>query len=389
VQLFKPWDFAKGFAHLPEMPRDHRFLRAAARLSPGSNLSEAQAEMDVIARSIATAHPATNAGWGVALVPMRDAIVGEAKTGLWILLGAVGCVLLLACANVTSLLLVRASGRSREMAVRTALGASRIRLARQLLFESLLIGGLGGTLGVGLAWLGIDVLLGIRPGALVLVEDAGIDLRVLVFAVSASLVAALIAGLTPAIQASSHGPVDALKETGGAVSSDRVRQRLKTLIIVSEIAVAVVLLAGAGVFLQSFSRVRAVELGFDPNDLLVARMRLDAKAYGGGGAHPYYTRLLERLRALPGVASAGGTTGLPMDELDIDFDRPFWRDDEPRPAGGGAGVQVRMATIGYFETMRIPLVEGRMFDERDDRSRPRILIVNKTMAERTWRGAAL
>ena len=144
----------------------------------------------------------------------------------------------------------------------------------------------------------------------------------------------------------------------------------------------------AGLFLRSFSRVLAVDLGFDADKLLVVRMRLDGESYGGGGAHPYYTRFLEKIRALPGVVAAGGTTGLPMDELDIDFDRPFWREGEPRPDGGGVGAQIRMPTVGYFEAMRIPLLEGREVDIRDDRTKPRVLIVNETMARQTWPGAS-
>lgn len=385
VQLFKPWDFLRAFASLPEMPRDHRFLRSAARLAPGVSLTAAQAELSVIARGIAEAHPATNAGWGVTLVPMRDALVGDTRDALWILLVAVGCVLLLACANVTSLMLVRASGRSREMAVRAALGASHYRVVRQLLIESLLVAGLGGVLGIGLAWMGVDFLLRIRPGGVLLAGDATMDLRVVTFAIAASLLAGLLAGVVPALKRPRAALADALRATGGAVSSDRGRQRVKTIVVVSEIAIAILLLVGSGAFLTSFARVRAVDLGFDPADVVVARMRLGS-AYSGGGAHPYYTRLLEQLRALPGVRAAGGTTGLPMDELDIDFDRPFWRAGEPRPPGGGAGVQVRMATLGYFETMRIPLVDGRGFDERDDRTRPRVLLVNQTMANRTWPG---
>lgn len=388
VQLFKPWDLESEYGTKPDQARDWRFLRAATRIAPGFTLSEAQSEMDRIAAGLAEDYPKTNRGWGVELVPLRDALIGNTKLALTVLLVAVGLVLLLACANVTSLLLVRASGRNREMAVRTALGASRMRLARQLFLESFLLAGIGGALGLGLARIGVEVLPRFAPAGIPRIEETMLDFRVVIVAVLASAAAGILAGLAPAFQGSTAMPTETLKSGSGAVSSDRRRQRLRAVIVGAEIATAVVLLAGSGLFLRSFARVLAVDPGFDPDKLLVVRMRLDGEAYGGGGAHPYYTRFLEEVRALPGVVAAGGTTGLPMDELDTDFDRPFWREGEPRPEGGGAGVQIRMPTVGYFDAMRIPLLEGREVDLRDDRSRPRVLIVNETMAKRTWPGVS-
>lgn len=384
VQLFKPWDLEYAYGKKPDRARDQRFLRTAARLAPNASLDDAQAELAVIADAIAAAHPKTNLGWSVVLVPLREALVGDTQLALMVLLGAVGFVLLLACANVTSLLLVRASGRNREMAVRTALGASRLRLVRQLFLEAFLLAAVGGALGLVLARLSMDAMLWFAPAGVPRLDEVTLDARVAGFAVLASVVAGLLAGVTPAFQGSSAAPSLTLTSAGGSVSTDRRRQRLRTIIVGFEIAAAVVLLVGSGLFLRSFSRVLAVDLGFDPDKLLVVRMRLDGATYGGGGAHPYYTQLLEEIRALPGVVAAGGTTGLPMDELDIDFDRPFWREGEPRPDGGGLGVQIRMPTVGYFETMRIPLLEGREVDIRDDRTKPRVLIVNETMARQTW-----
>ena len=261
-----------------------------------------------------------------------------------------------------------------------------MRLVRQLFLESFLLAGVGGALGIGLARIGVEVLPRFAPAGIPRIEETVLDTRVILFAVLASAAAGILAGLAPAFQGSTAMPTQTLKSGGAAVSADRQRQRLRALIVGAEIAAAVVLLAGSGLFLRSFARVLAVDPGFHPDNLLVVRMRLDGEAYGGGGAHPYYTRFLEEIRALPGVVSAGGTTGLPMDELDTDFDRPFWREGEPRPEGGGTGVQIRMPTMGYFDAMHIPLLEGREVDLRDDRSRPRVLIVNKTMARRTWPG---
>ena len=386
VQLFKPWDLEHAYGERPERARDWRFLRVVARLAPGVSLTDAQAELDVIAAGIAAAHPKTNHDWGVVLVPLRDALVGNTGVALTLLLVAVGFVLLLACANVTSLLLVRASGRDREIAVRTALGASRLRLVRQLFLEAVVLAALGGILGVVLARLGVEVLVRVAPAGIPRLEEVALDSRVLLFAVLTSVAAGLLAGIAPAFQGSTAMPSETLKSAGAAVSTDRRRQRLRAMIVGFEIAAAVVLLVGSGLFLQSFYRVLNVELGFDADKLLVVRMRLDGTRYGGGGAHPYYTRFLEEIRALPGVVAAGGTTGLPMDELDIDFDRPFWREGEPRPDGGGVGVQIRMPSVGYFEAMHIPLLQGRGVDIRDDRTKPRVLIVNETMARQTWPG---
>jgi putative ABC transport system permease protein len=386
VQLFKPWDLEHAYGSMPDRARDHRFLRVAARLAPGVSIDDARAELDVIAAGIAAANPKTNLGWGVMLVPLLDALVADTQLALMVLLGAVGLVLLLACANVTSLLLVRASSRNREMAVRTALGASRFRLVRQLLLEAFLLSAVGGAVGLALARSSIDVMLWFAPAGVPRLDEVALDARVVSFAIIASIVAGILAGVTPAFHGSTAAPSLTLTSAGGNVSIDRRRQRLSSIIVGFEIAAAVILLVGSGLFLRSFSRVLAVDLGFDADKLLVVRMRLDGATYGGGGAHPYYTRFLDEIRSLPGVAAAGGTTGLPMDELDIDFERPFWREGGPRPDGGGLGVQIRMATVGYFETMRIPLLEGREVDIRDDRTKPRVLIVNETMARHTWPG---
>ena len=386
VQLFKPWDFERDYAHHSGPPRDFRFLRAAARIAPGVSLQAAQAEIDGIADSLAAAHPATNRGWSVALVPIREVLVGKAEPALLVLAGAVLFLLLLACANVAGLLLVRASARGRELAVRTALGASRGRLARQLLLESSLLALGGGVLGVAIARAGVAFLVRLQPGGIFRIEETVLDSRVLGFALAASAAAGLLSGLAPAFQSATSAPSESLNGSGGVVSLDRRRLRLRSALVVSEVALSVVLLVGTMLFLRSFTRVLQVDPGFDPENLLVVRMRLDDEKYRKGGAHLYYSALLSEIRSLPEVEAAGGSTALPMDSVDVDFDRPFWRDGEPRPAGGGPGVRLRMTTTGYFETMRIPLLEGRIFDERDDRTKPRVLIVNETMARRTWPG---
>jgi putative ABC transport system permease protein len=386
VQLFKPWDLERDYAHHNGPPRDWRFLESAARIAPGVSLGEAQQEMEAIAAGLAVAHPATNRGWSVVLVPVREVLVGTAEPALQVLAGAVSFLLLLACANVAGLLLVRSSARSRELAVRTALGASRGRLARQLLIESVILALAGGFLGVAIARAGVELLVRSQPGGIFRIEETALDWRVLAFALLLSATAGLLSGIAPAFQSATAAPAESLKGSGSVISLDRRRLRLRSALVVSEIALSVVLLVGTTLFLRSFTRVLGVDPGFDPENLLVVRMRLDDDKYRKGGAHPYYTALLAEIRTLPGVEAAGGSTALPMDSVDVDFDRPFWRDGEPRPAGGGPGVRLRMTTLGYFETMRIPLLDGRLFDERDDRTKPRVLIVNETMARRTWPG---
>jgi putative ABC transport system permease protein len=384
IGLFKTWDLERDYAYLPEVPRDWRFLRAAARLRDGVSLEAARADLESVARSLSERFPKTNLGWSADLVPLREVMVSGVRPSIAFLLGAVCLVLLLACANVAGLILVRASARSRELALRSALGASRARLTRQLLLESALLAGLGGLLGVALARATVALLPRVAPGGIFRLEETVVDARVLAFSLAVSVFAGVASGLVPAFQSSTAAPAERLK--GGSVSSDRKRLRLRSALVISQVGIAVVLLAGSALLLRSFSRVLSVDPGYDPKNVLVVRMRLDGEKYGKGGAHPYYTELLARLRALPGVVQAGGATALPMDSVDVDFDRPFWRDGEPRPEGGGPGVRVRMPTVGYFETMRIRLLAGRLPDERDDRNRPRVVVVNETLAERTWPG---
>jgi putative ABC transport system permease protein len=386
ILLFKTWDLERDYAYLPEVPRDWRFLNAAARVSSGVSLEAARADLESVARSLSERFPKTNLGWSVDLIPLREVMVSGVRPSIALLVGAVGLVLLLACANVAGLLLVRASGRGRELAVRTALGASRGRLIRQVLLESSLLAGLGGALGIAFAHAAVALLPRLAPGGIFRLEETVVDGRVLAFALAVSALAGMASGLAPAFQSSLSAPAESLKGAGGVVSSDRKRLKLRSALVVSEVTIAVVLLAASALLLRSFSRVLSVDPGFDPDNVLVVRMRLDGEKYGKGGAHLYYTELLSRLRALSGVLRAGGATALPMDTVDMDFDRPFWRDGEPRPEGGGPGVRVRMPTVGYFETMRIRLLAGRLPDERDDRTRPRVVVVNETLASRTWPG---
>ncbi len=386
VQLFKGWDFERDYAHHSGVPRDFRFLRSAARIAKGASLRDAQAELEAIAHGLALAYPATNRGWSVALVPLREVLVGRAEPALLVLAGAVFFLMLLACANVAGLLLVRASARGRELAVKTALGASRGRLARQLLLESALLALSGGALGIAAAHAGVELLVRFQPGGIFRIEETVLDSRVLGFALAASVAAGLLSGLAPAFQSATEAPSESLKGSGSVISLDRRRLRLRNALVISEIALSVALLVGTILLLRSFGRVLQVDPGFDPDNLLVVRMRLDDDKYRKGGAHHYYSQLLAEIRTLPGVESAGGSTALPMDSVDVDFDRPFWREDEERPAGGGPGVRLRMTTTGYFETMRIPLLEGRIFDPHDDRTKPLVLLVNETMARRTWAG---
>jgi putative ABC transport system permease protein len=386
VQLFKPWDFESNYKALPAVPRDWRFATTVARLGPDVSIQQAQTELASVASGLADRYPDTNRGWGVEVVPLQQALSGDVAPALFVLGGAVGFVLLLACANVGGLLLVRTSLRGRELAVRTALGASRARLARLVLVESLLLSLLGGSLGSLLAWIGTGALVRFDPGGIFRLEEARVDARALGFALAVSLFAGLVSGLTPALKSTRSTPIETLKSAGGTTASfDRRRRRFGGALVVAEIAAAVVLLVGSALLLRSFATLLSVDPGFDPANLLVVRMRLDGEKYKGK-AHLYYSELLSKLRSLPGVDAASGVTALPMDDVDIEFDRPYWRDGEPRPKGGGPGVHVRMSTVGYFETMRIPLLGGRLFDEADDRTRPRVVIVNQTLAQRTWPG---
>jgi putative ABC transport system permease protein len=360
-----------------------RYLRSVARLKSGVTIQQAQAELDGIAKQLEREYSDYNKGWGVNLVPMHEQIVGDIRPVLLVLLAAVAFVLLIACANVANLLLSRAAARQKELALRAALGAGRMRLVRQMLTESVLLALMGGLLGVFLAYWGLQLLVALAPDNIPRLREITIDPRVLGFTFAVSLLTGLIFGLIPALQSSRPDLNDALKE--GARGSSGGNRLIRNLFVVTEMALALVLLVGAGLMLRSFSQLHQVKTGFDTENVLTLRVQLPMAKYREPEQRAeFFKRAQERLAALPGVKSVGAISYLPLTGLASST--VFNLASQPElPPDESPGTEVRIITPGYFSAMGIPLVKGRTFDERDGAD-SRVLIINETMARKFFPG---
>jgi putative ABC transport system permease protein len=344
--------------------------------------------MTAIAARLSRAFPAENSGWGVTLVRLEDAVVGSSvKRALYVLFSAVGFVLLIACVNVANLLSARGVARHRELAIRGALGASRLRVVRQLLTESLVLAGAGGVLGLFLATWGADLLLALAPAGIPRIDEVGLDGRVLAAGIAATLAAAVIFGLAPALQSSALRPDDALKATARG-GSHPGRRRLSHVFVVAEVALAVVLVVGAGLLLRSLIRLTNQPIGFDSDRSLVFSLSLpDARYPSADAVSAFHHHLLERLRSLPGVAAAGATHALPFSGMDSV--RGFVRDGEPRDAVEPPTSEYRLVTPGYFAAMGIPIKRGREFTDADVAGQPGAIVVNEAFARQYLSGDPL
>ncbi|HEY6189282.1 MAG TPA: ABC transporter permease [Pyrinomonadaceae bacterium] len=368
-----------------EMHRSVHFLRALGRLRPGVSIEQARASMDTIAARLEQQYPDTNTGWRVELMPLQEQLVGKIRPALLVLLGAVGCVLLIACANVANLLLARAAGRRMELAVRTALGASRLHLIRQLLTESVLLSLCGGILGLLLAVWGVPVLTRLSAGSIPRVEEIGISYRVLGFTVLISLLTGLVFGLVPAWQSSTGKLTDTLKEGRRGTGGGLLHKRVLNLLVVMEVALSLVLLVGAGLLIRSFISVRRVSPGYDPKGVLTAGVGLSPIKYPDLQQQAaFYHDLLARLERLPGVTSVAGVSRLPV--VAAISSSNFTIQGRPVASGHEPSANVRLTSPAYFQTMGIPFVQGRDFNARDTKDSPDAVIINKVMAERFWPG---
>ena len=364
--------------------RQSHYLRVLARLRPETTLPQAQAELDAISARLEQQYP-DQAGHGARLVPLQESIVGEVRGTLLVLLGAVGLVLLIACTNVTNLLLVRAVARSREMAIRAAVGATRSALIRQLLVESIMIASLGGGAGWLLAAWGVDLILAVSPDGIPRLNEIGLDYRVFFFTMTVSLTTGMIFGLAPALAASKTDLVSALKEGSRTASAGGLRRRLRQTLVVAEVALALVVLIGAGLLVGSFARLVAVKPGFDPNNLLTMWVAMTSERYGTVAANVRFIKeLTVGLEALPGVEGIAISNDLPIQGTDSH--------GYPEIEGRGGSPEER-TLVGhhvingrYFESLGIHVIKGRTFTERDDASAPPVLIINDAMAHRTWPG---
>ena len=382
-QMWTPFVFPARFSDRKGIGR---FLTVVARLKPGATVSQAQSQMNTIAGQIADEYPDFNRYWGANVVPVRDQISGDLRPALLILFGAVAFVLLISCANVSSLLLARAAAREREIAVRTAIGASPWRIARQLLTESVLLALIGGAIGVALAIWGTNLLLVASPNNLLDLRSIPIDWRVLAFAAGSTLLAGMLFGVLPSYISSHSGISETLKEGGRGSSAGKRRQVARGAFVVAQMCLALVLLAGSGLLIRSFVRLVGVDPGFDASHLLTFKVSLPSSKYGTDKALlTFFHELQQRISRLPGVRSAGLCSFPPFTGL-----------------GSATGVHVlsqpehslmdlpvaavRVVGADYFSTMQIPLHAGRTFNEQELTEERHVAVINQAFADQYIKG---
>jgi len=364
--------------------RNNNFLRAYGRLKPGVSAGQARADLVQIVRRLEQEYPATNAGRSdVSVQPLQDSIVGNVRRSLMLLFAAVMAVLLIACANLAGLLLVRATTRRREIAIRVSLGATRGRLMRQLLAESLLMAAAGGALGVALAAAGHGALLSLSPSDLPRAKEIGLDARVLGFTGMISLACGFIFGLAPAWELSRINLNEQMKAGGRGSAGSMAHQRVRQLLVVAQVAVSLVLLVGSGLLLKSFVRLEQVSPGFEAKNLLVVRLALPKFRYAGSTeVMNFYRALSGQVENLPGVQSVAVANVIPTDgflaTVNFSIVGRGW------PADQFPEAHYRMTTPRYFKTLKIPLINGREFEVSDEANRAPVAIISQTFARKYW-----
>ena len=386
TQPSKPADIWVPFQISNELrQRRGRFASAVARVKPGVTVDQAKQEMNTIAARLSQQYPEFNATWGVNVVPLRTQFTGEIRRPLLILLGAVAFVLLIACANVANLLLARASSRRKEIAVRAGLGASRGRIARQLLTESVLLSLVGGVLGVLVAWWGTKALVALSPPALIDLTRVSVSLPVLGFTLGLSLLTGIVFGLVPALEATRFDLHGSLKEGGKNVGGASGSHRVRSLFVVTQVALALVLLVGAGLLVKSFNRLQSVDPGFDANNLLTMRVTLPfAKYQEDPKVIDFFKRALEQVRAIPGVEAAAAINSSPFTGLYPGTNVEV--DGQKLPPGQELKTGVCVTDANYFATMRIPLKQGRVYTEQEATEMRHVVMVNEEFVRKNLGG---
>src|SRR5688572_5656661 len=364
--------------------RGGHFIRAVGRLRSGIAVDSGRAELTAIADRLERDYPRDNTNRSVSVQPLQEAIVANSRPALLMLGAAVAFVLLVACANLANLLLAQGASRRGEMAVRIALGASRWRLVRQLLIESVMLSTAGAVAGLGLAWFSMQWLTQLGAAGVPGASDIRLDSRVLLFTTIAAVVTGLVVGLLPAVQLSRNGVHGAVRESGRGSARGALQRPVRELLIASQMALALVLLTGAGLMLRSLWHLQQVDTGFATDHVLTFETALPTATYPEGDQIPFYERFYDRIRALPGVASVGAINILP---LSANYDsRGVQIEAAPAPPGQGASIQARSISPEYFSAMGIPLLEGRTFSTRDRENTPLVVLVSASMARQYWPG---
>ncbi|HEV2806668.1 MAG TPA: ABC transporter permease [Chthoniobacterales bacterium] len=365
-------------------PRDNRVWSALARLNAGIDLQQAQTRLSAISAQLARQFHETNNGWDVSLSPLHERLVRDVKPSLLALLGAVGFVLLIACANVANLLLARSAARQKEIAIRAAMGASRSRVLRQMVTESILLSALGGVAGLVLSiWL-TDLLMSMLPEGAPRLEQVGIDYRVLAFALGVSALTGILFGIVPALQASKLDVTSALKE-GGRSGEGHRRTSARSLLLICEVALSLMLLVGAGLLIKSFLRLQEVRPGFNPHHVLTARLSLQGPNYkANASVVEFFRQLRERMEAEPGVLAVGGSVNLPLNPTGYGIGRGFIPEGRPLAVEESKEAMFSAITGDYFRALEIPLLSGRLFEPRDNADGPKVVIINETTAKRVF-----
>ena len=378
----------------PEGPFGEFGLAGFARLGPDVTLEAARQQVSDLQARVADIDPEIGpafleqAGWSASVTPLRAALVEDVQATLWIVLGTVGFVLLIACANVANLFLVRAEARQKEIAIRAALGAGRGRLAAGFLSESVLLGVLGGALGVLLASVGVQALVAYGPGDLPRLHDVSIDGTVLAFAALISVVAGLVFGSIPMIRYLGKAFAGVLRDGGRGTTEGRERHRARNVLVASQLALALVLLVGSGLMLKSFARLRALDLGFEPEGVLAVTLSL-GEGVGEAEAARFYQQVVEEVRSLPGVTSVGATNSLPVNPAGMNGGS-FWIESQPREEGALPPVSMfKAVSPGYLETIGIPLREGRAMTTTDHSGEVPVAWVNESFSRTFFDGEAL
>ena len=383
VDLWQPWGWNPAQRQRVSFRRAH-WLNVVARVKPGISQQTANAQLQAVVRRLQRDYPATNRVMGAGMTPLHEFLVGDTRLPLLVLLGAVGLLLLIACANVGNLMLVKASDREREAALRLALGAGRRRLVRQALTESLVMSLIGGIAGVALGFWGTRALQALQPAGMLRVSHFAFDWVVLGYVLVITTFSGLLFGIAPALWSSRRSPQDALKEGGRGGSQSRRMRRWGERLVVGEVALALMLSVGAALLVRSLLRLQQVDPGFDPSGVLAARVDLPGAQYDTGDkANAFFTRLEEQLRAIPGVRQVGSVSDLPLSNggYSSDFTVAGW------PEGTyGTEVLHRRITPNFFRAIGTPLLAGRTFAASDQANAPQVVIINEALAKKHFKG---